>query len=160
MKQLGELKVADYMTEQAIVIADTKKLTSAIGLMDGSRFSALPVVDEQNQVIGLLSSSDLIGLTHELQSDIGSLHMVNQSTREFLIHMLMEQGDCTIVRDVMTQPVETIKATANLVVAAKILTERQFHHLPVVDELDKPVGIISTADFVRAIADYGALLAG
>ena len=60
----------------------------------------------------------------------------------------------------MTAPVDTISPDANLIVAARKLMDREYHHLPVVDETGKPVGILSTTDFVRAVADYGATLAG
>ena len=160
MRQLGELNVADYMTNQAIVVNDTDKLTRAIGLMDNYRLSALPVVNEQGDVVGVLSTSDLIEITHEIQSDISALTHVNRATQEFLINMLIEQGDATLVNSVMTAPVETISLADNLIVAARKLVDREYHHLPVIDENSKPVGILSTTDLVRAVADFGGLLAG
>ncbi len=160
MKQLGELHVVDYMTCQAVVINDSDKLTHAVGLMDREHLSMLPVVDEQGRVVGILTNTDLVEITHEIQSDLGVLAYVSDTTRQFLIKNLMETGKDTFVRDVMTTPVDTVPASENLVVAAKKLVNRKYHHLPVVDESGKPVGVLSTTDFVRAVADYGALLAG
>jgi CBS domain-containing membrane protein len=160
MKKLGELTVGDYMTVQAIIVDDSKKLTHAIRLMDTESLLALPVIDNQGEVVGILSTRDLIEITHEIQSDLGALSYVTEKTQDFLIKMLIEQGDNTLVRDVMTAPVDTISPDANLIVAARKLMDREYHHLPVVDATGKPVGIISTTDFVRAVADYGATLAG
>ena len=160
MKKIGELKVSDYMNEQTFVVDDTEKLSHAIGLMEHNRLSVLPVVDGQGQIVGILSNSDLIAITHELQSDISALHYVTDKTREFLIKLIMDQGDTTFVSDVMTTPVETIKANMNLVVAARKLVNRHFHHLPVIDDEGMPIAILSTSDFVRAFADHGALIAG
>ena len=86
--------------------------------------------------------------------------MCGTKLRNFLVKMLIDQGDTTFVRDVMTSPVETISPQTNLVVAARKLVDRRYHHLPVIDESGTPVGMLSTKDFVRAISDYGALLAG
>lgn len=160
MKPLGELTVSDYMTNQAIIVDDSEKLTHAIRLMDTERLLALPVVDNQGQIVGMLSTRDLIEITHEIQADLGALSFVTDKTQEFLIKLLIDQGDNTLVRDVMTSPVATILPSANLIVAARKLVDREFHHLPVVEESGKPVGILSTTDFVRAVADYGATLAG
>ncbi len=160
MKKIGELKVSDYMTDQATVVDDTAKLSKAIGLMEKYRLSVLPVVDNQGEIVGILTNTDLIGITHEIQADISALNYVSEATRDFLIQMIMDQGDTTFVSDVMTSPVETITPKTNLVVAAKKLVDRNYHHLPVVDESGAPIGILTTTDFVRAICDHGAMVAG
>lgn len=160
MKQLGEITVRDYMTEEPIVVDDTARLTSAIRLMDQKDLSVVPVVDEQGDLVGVLSNSDLIGMMHDIQGDLSAMQHVNMKTREFLLQMLTDQGDNRRVRDVMTSPVETIKADANLVLAAKHLDESQLHHLPVVDSNGQAIGILAASDLVRAIADNGALAAG
>lgn len=159
MKKLGELKVRDYMTSQAICIDDSDRLTDAIRQMESEGLSVLPVVDNQRRLVGILSTTDLLQITHEIQSDIGALTYVTEKTRDFLVKLLIEQGDTTFVRDVMTSPVETITPNTNLVVAARKLVDRRYHHLPVVGDGGRPLGILSTSDFVRAIADHGALLA-
>jgi CBS-domain-containing membrane protein len=160
MKQIGELTVADYMTSQAIVVDDTEKLTNAISMMDENRLKVLPVVDNQGEIVGILSTTDLIQITHEIQADISALNYVKKSTQDFLIKLLIEQGDTTFVRDVMTSPVDTIPSSTNMVVAAKMLADRKYHHLPVVDDGGETIGIISTFDFVRAFAEHGAMIAG
>lgn len=160
MKQLGELKVSDYMTFQSIVVDDTAKLTDAIRMMDDNQISVIPVVDNQDELVGILSNSDLIGMMHEIQADLGAMNHVNEATREFLLQMLIEQGDDKRVADVMTTPVETIGGQVNLVVAAQKLNDRAYHHLPVIGTKGESVGIISTSDFVRAIAENGAIATG
>ncbi len=160
MKQIGELTARDYMTELVIVVGDKSKLTEAIRIMDRNQLSAVPVVDDDENLVGILSNRDLIGMIGEVQSDLNALHHVNEKTREFFIQMLMDHGDSVRVLDVMTSPVETVHPEANLVVAARKLTNREFHHLPVVGEDKKPIGILSASDFVRAIAEHGAIAAG
>lgn len=160
MKQLGETSVGKYMKETAVVIDNTAMLTNAIRQMDDSRVSSLPVVDEQGSLVGILASSDLIEMVHEIQSDLGSLPFVNEKTRDFILKILIEQGDTTRVMDVMTSPVETISIETNLVVAARRLSEMGVNQLPVADETGNCVGMFSSSDLVRAVADSGALAAG
>ena len=159
-KQLGELKVSDCMTEQAIVIDESAKLTDAVRIMEAESLSLLPVVRNQTELVGVLSTSDLLTITREIQADLSTLDAVNERTREFLITMLVDQGDTTLVKDVMTEPAVSVREGVNLVVAARMLIEHQCHHLPVVDEEGTPIGVLATSDFVRAFAEFGATLAG
>ena len=92
MKQVGELKVADYMTQHAIVVNDSEKLTNAIKIMDDRRLSVLPVVDSQGAIAGILSVADLIEITHEIQADLGALSYVTEKTQDFLIKLLIESS--------------------------------------------------------------------
>ena len=160
MKQLGELTVADYMTPQAICIEQHSRLTKAIEIMDDQQVSVLPVVDGEGGLVGILSATDLIEITHEIQADLSGLSKAAPRTRAFLIRLLMDQGDTTLVHDVMTSGVETTTPQTNLVVAAQKLTDCDYHHLPVMGESGEPIGILATSDLVRAMADYGAMMAG
>lgn len=160
MKQLGELIVGDYMSPQAIVIDDTAHLNVAIRLMDSEQVAVLPVVNEQSEVVGILSTSDLLEIIREIQADLSALNHVNEQTQDFLLKILIEQGDGTLVRDVMTAPAVTVSEDLNMVLAAKQIVERGCHHLPVVNQSGKPTGILSTTDIVRAYVDHGGEAAG
>jgi CBS domain-containing membrane protein len=155
MKPFRDLTVADYMTRQAVLVNDTDMLTRAIGVLDLKDVSVVPVVNEQGRVVGVLSASDLIQITHEIQADLAAFSRVGEATRNLLLKMLIEQGDSTRVCDVMTAPVESIEMNSSLISAAKKLVNRHIHHLPVVDESRRPIGIISTFDCVRALSDRG-----
>lgn len=160
MKQLAELKTRDYMSPQAIVVDDTARLTEAIRIMETERLSVLPVVDEQAKLVGILSSSDLLEITREIQADLSALYHVNEETQEFLIKLLIDQGENTLVKEVMTSPVITVKEDANMMVAALKMLDHHCHHLPIVDDTGKPIGVLSTHDFVRAFADHGSAVTG
>jgi CBS domain-containing protein len=160
MKPLGELHVEDYMTPQVVVVSGNELLSEAIQTMEERHVNALPVVNDAGRIIGILTATDLVGISHEIQSDISSLSSASRSTRNFFLKMIAVQGKNTVVADVMTSPVETVSRQDNLIVAARKLVERKFHHLPVTDSFGKVVGILSTTDFVRAVADHGSTLAG
>lgn len=160
MIQLGERKVQDFMTKDVKIVEDTDKLSDAIRILDENQLSATPVVDNQNIVVGLLSTSDLLEIFHETQCDLNALHCVTDLTRDFLIQLLTDAGDNTRVQDVMCSPVETISPNTNLVVAAQQLVKKKYHHLPVIDGEGQPIGMLSTFDFVRAIAEHGAAMSG
>ena len=78
MTNLADARVADFMTRSVVSVDKNEELTEAIGLMDSKTLSVLPVVDEVGKVCGILSNSDLIAMTYELQCDISVLPHVSQ----------------------------------------------------------------------------------
>lgn len=148
------------MTGQVITVDDTDRLSDAIRIMDENGLSAVPVVDNQNTVVGLLSTSDLLNKFYQVQTDLNALAHFSDQTRELFIQMLIDSGDSRCVKDVMRSPVTTTTQTTNVVVAARMLHENRYHHLPVLGEDGEPVGLLSTSDYVRAIAEHGATMAG
>ena len=160
MTSFGELKVSDVMSKFVISVDDTQRLSDAIRILDEKGLGTVPVVDAQNKIVGILSTSDLVSLFYKVQSDLGALHLANEQLREVLIQILMDRGDNQCVRDVMTKAVETTHENTNLIVAARILNDKKVHHLPVVDEDNHPIGMLSATDLLRAFAQQGALMAG
>jgi CBS domain-containing protein len=160
MKKLGEFSVGEVMTLDPIVITETCHATDAIRKFQEQRVSALPVIDDLGRISGIVSVTDILGLTRDLQTDLSALWMADDATSDFIIGMLKDQGGQTLVGEIMTRPVTTIRAQDNLVIAAQQMAQAGFRHLPVVDELHRPVGMLSTTDFVRVFADCGALMAG
>jgi CBS domain-containing protein len=160
MKPLGELTVADLMTGEPICASRTEKLSDAIQRFADSGVSAMPVVDDDQRIVGILSLVDLLEFTRELHSDISSMTLVSGKTRSFLLKLLVDDEAKTSVDDVMTQAVETVWPDTNAVVAAKVMLDGGFRHLPVIDQDGCALGILSTTDFVRAFAEQAPLLAG
>ena len=158
MNDITDLTVCDLMTKNVVTIESSARIPEAIKLLEQERIGALPVVDDQNSVVGILSMTDLIGMIVELQSDLSALHSADTRTRDFLIELITGYGENTTVQAVMTSPVETVPAETNLMIAAQILDSKNYHHLPVVDESKRPIGMLSTTDFMRAFAQHGMLL--
>jgi CBS domain-containing protein len=152
MPTISELAVEDYMTPQATVIDEGATLTTAIQLMDQNNLTVLPVVNRDQQVVGVISASDLLEITREIQADLSALSEANEQTHDFLINLLQEQRTNTTVKDVMSSPAVTVSKDLSMVGAAKNMLSNHFHHFPVVDGRGKPVGVISTSDFLRAFA--------
>ena len=64
----------------------------------------------------------------------------------------------TPIGDVCSRDVATVSEEADPATCARLIRDRGFRHLPVVDETGKPVGILSARDFLQHIADELELL--
>lgn len=136
MATIADKFVADIMTRDPITVRDVASLNEARRRAQGAHISGLPVVDGADRVIGVISQSDLVAEAR--YDDDAPMSRVRR------------------VADVMARPAVTIGAWAPLRVAARLMLDYRVHRLVVVDEEQRPVGVLSTTDFVRLAADAPA----
>jgi CBS domain-containing protein len=123
-------KVGDVMTPNPVSISEAASLAEATNLLESRQISGLPVVDPTGTLVGVLSQTDLIRAQANPQLHSNWLGLA--------------------VREIMTQPALTIRASAGLDEAARLMGERRVHRLVVTDEAATPIGIISASDLVRS----------
>lgn len=147
-----EIKVATIMTQNVLTVGKDDLLYDAIRKMETESMSAFPVVDPSGKVVGILSSSDLVKVAYDLQCDVSTLSVMSDCIRKTLTDVLAEDNCDTKVSSAMTDSVETISLNATITDAAQSLVNNEIHHLPVVDDVGIPIGIVSTLDIVRSVA--------
>jgi CBS domain-containing protein len=141
-----EMNVQDVMTGDVISILKYESIMHVAKILSEKNISGLPVVDKKNKVIGIVTQADILSILGMRKE---------HSLKDVLKHMLGEplperrMGD--IVGDIMTSPAATIKPNANIAEAAQIMDEKKIRRLPVVDEKNMLVGIISRADILKAV---------
>jgi CBS domain-containing protein len=142
--------VKDVMTKNVIAVKKDTKVSELIEILTKNRISGVPVVDEENRVVGIVSEADLLFTTKT-----GKI----RGLRDFLKRLIGEEystlatplsGDLK-VEDIMTSPVITASPYMDIEEASKILSEKRIKRLPVVDENGKLIGIITRHDLVSAI---------
>lgn len=149
----AKLCVHQCMTPNVVTVTENAHLADAIRLMETKCLTALPVVDSEGCLRGVLSSSDLVSFTRELQGNMSILPLVSKTARGTLADALAADNETMTVYDAMNAEFATISEQATLRDAARILLKNVCHHLPVIDESRKPIGIISTTDIVRVLAE-------
>jgi CBS domain-containing protein len=122
------VNVVDLMTTDVIAVSRETGLRDAARLMFRNRVSGLPIVDEAGALVGIITEADFLKLEVERQ----------EGTRG--------QGDT--VGDVMSRGVVTVPPNVEIYEAAKIMAVQEVKRLPVVDEDNRLLGVISRADIV------------
>jgi predicted transcriptional regulator len=125
--------VEAIMTRMPVVVVEGDAIAGVAELLAGYEITGLPVVDETERVVGVISQTDLVRLRGSAASRTGW-------------HGLT-------VRDLMTAPAKTIEAWESVDEAARRMTVEHVHRLVVVDERNMPLGVITEGDIVREIAD-------
>jgi CBS-domain-containing membrane protein len=122
------MQVVDLMTTDVITVSPETGIRDAARLMFRNRVSGLPVVSPAGTLIGIITEADFLRLEVERQEG-GS-----------------ELGED--VGGVMSSGVVTTDPDTSIYEAAKIMTFQDIKRLPVVDEEQHLLGIISRADIV------------
>ncbi|WP_456473103.1 CBS domain-containing protein [Methanocaldococcus sp.] len=132
---LRGIKVKDIMTKNVITAKKDEGVIEAFEKMLRYKISSLPVVNDENKVIGIVTTTD-----------IGYNLIKDRYTLE------------TKIEDVMTKEVVTIDKNASILDAIKKMDitgkTEIINQLPVVDDNNKLVGIISDGDIIRAISRF------
>ena len=120
--------------------------------------SGAPVVDSQGHLIGVVSMTD-IGRNLAEPSDLISTRastFYRDDAREFTLEDLGQryvEERAVTVRDVMTPVVHQVPVTASVAEVARIMVEQHIHRL-VVTQGKEPVGIITSLDLLKVVADH------
>jgi CBS domain-containing protein len=152
------MRASDLMTTDLVCIRPTQTIKEAADLMLEHRISALPVIDENGKLIGLLSEGDLIR-----RYELGTERRRSRFSRFFTdVVVLAEEFVRTHARqvgDLMTTDLTTATPDTSLADIADLMEERRIRRVPILDH-GKLVGIIARRDLVRAlVGDAPQLLA-
>jgi CBS domain-containing protein len=134
--------VKDAMTTNVISVERDTTFTAIAAALREYRVSAFPVLDEADQVIGVVSESDLLA---KLALGGGEDGMPGMITGILHQHET-EKARAATAGDLMTSPAATISADDTLEQAARLMYVRRVKRLPVVDAGNHLVGIVSRAD--------------
>ena len=151
-----QVRVQDVMSKNVVAVGPEDSLHDALALIVENRVSALPVVDGRERCIGMLSTSDLIDLTHDLDDALHNLGRPGDNQRPWLFERLAEVLGSERVATQMTENVATIGPAMLLPEAAGLMLRNRVHRLPVVDESERLLGILSTTDILGVVADDAA----
>jgi CBS domain-containing protein len=147
------LRVRDVLTKDVVAVNADDTVQEALRLMVENRVSALPVINGPEVCVGMLSATDLMGLTRDVNEELPGLGDA-EFTPQSLIDRVAEQDfGRRRVHELMTEVVETVGPEATLPAAARTMLRHQVHRLPVVNERGRLVGIVSTTDVMAAFAD-------
>lgn len=146
------MRAADVMTTNVCVASPEAPIHEIAREMWDRRISAVPVVDDEDRVLGVVSEGDLVRRA-ELGTDRRSWWLdLFTSDRSLAGDYVKTHG--RTARDVMTKPAVTVAEDVDLAEIARLLETKRIKRVPVVRD-GKLVGIVSRADIVRALVAVG-----
>lgn len=120
--------IEQIMSRPVITCRPRDTLNAAAGLMWENDCGALPVVDEQGKLVGMITDRDICMAIYTSGSSIHSV----------------------AVHDAMSKKVVSCLPTETLAEAESKMARAQVRRLPIVDGQGNPVGLVSLNDIARA----------
>ncbi|MGW8355579.1 CBS domain-containing protein [Streptomyces wedmorensis] len=130
--------VSDVMSHTAIAIGRDAPYKEIVALMDRWQVSALPVLEGEGRVIGVVSEADLL-LKEEFRTD-------EPRPDEFAA---ASKAGAVRAGELMSSPAVTVHPDATLAEAARIMATRRVKRLPVVDGVGMLEGVVSRSDLLK-----------
>ncbi|NHV24955.1 HPP family protein [Burkholderia sp. D-99] len=141
-RTFGQLSCADLMTKNAIEVAPSTSVMAALTLLDRHRVKALPVIDGEGRLTGIVTRADL---TRQLRRPTPLWQRLSARLPQSF------GGQPASVASVMTRDVVCVPEAMPITALVPLFTHSGHHHIPVVDGSHRLVGIITQTDLVTGL---------
>ena len=129
----------DVMTSPAVTIRWDATVLEASALMEEKDIRRLPVVDEEDVLIGIISDGDV----REALSIYNLTNPYAPDQDEILL----------AVDEIMSSPVYTVGPDEHLKQVVRLMLDHKIGGVPVVDEQQHPLGLITESDIFRLMLE-------
>lgn len=140
------MQVKDIMTTNIISVKEESSAQAVADLIVQHQIHAVPIVNELFELQGIVAEGDFF-----------YQHQGSTSMAAYLVNKLSKKKEVTgslseiSVNDIMASPCITIDPDASVAEAGKLLVEKNFNTLPVVDKSNTLVGIVTAHDVLKVL---------
>ncbi|MGW2491950.1 CBS domain-containing protein [Streptomyces sp. NPDC001606] len=135
-------RVSDVMTRGVVAVGRAARFKDIVERMEQWQVSALPVLEGDGRVIGVVSEADLLPKEEFRDSDPDRLTQLRRLPD-------LAKAGAVSAEDVMSTPAVTVRAEATLAEAARIMALRRVKRLPVVNAEGLLEGVVSRGDLLK-----------
>lgn len=130
LKKLSDIRASDIMVFNPLSTSLDEKISATELLMLRKSVGGLPVLDDQNHVIGIITQRDI-------------------RLARFAMSL-----DYTQVKDLMTKEPIVVHKDTSLKIILKTMFDHKVERLPVVDESNKLIGLILQQEILKKLLEY------
>ena len=143
-------RVRNIMTTEVVKVRPTTTVSEIARLMAQHQISGLPVVDENDRVLGVVTELDMVARNarFKLPAFITFLDSIIYLETPGHFRKRLEHMLGATAKDILSEPAVTIAADATIEELAELMVDRRMNPIPVV-ESERLVGIVSRSDIIR-----------
>ncbi len=148
-----EPRIAEIMTSRPITVHPEATVKELADLLRAHHISGVPVVDAERRVVGVVTDGDLVAedadlrFPHYIQFLDSLIYL--ESTKKFEERLRKAVG--ARVADIMSTEVVSVHRHDEMRVAATLMSQRKINLIPVVDDEQKLVGVVTRHDVVAGL---------
>jgi CBS-domain-containing membrane protein len=144
----------DIMTADPVTVTEDTGVQDAADILVNQPYHALPVVDADNRLVGLVTDSDLVDRTKRVHLPtvvtILDSYIPIAGFKQFADDL--RKATATTVGELCSRDVDYVEPEAELDEVATLLGEHHIHTVPVLDSDSRLLGIITNTDIIRALS--------
>ncbi len=128
---MDEIYVSEVMTKNVTACSPDTEIKDVIKILSRNRRSSLVII-EDNEPVGIITERDLVAIMEEMLNDVARCHLP--------------------IVNFMTSPTLTIRSHITLREAVKISIDKNIRHLPVVNEKNKLIGLLTQPNMLVGLS--------
>ncbi|OGX18575.1 MAG: hypothetical protein A3K83_00320 [Omnitrophica WOR_2 bacterium RBG_13_44_8b] len=148
------MQVKEVMSKEVITVKRSTTLKQLLEIFAKFHiFPLVPVIEEDNRLVGIVSFRNLINVFHSRQSEImKAVPFLDEDEEDiFKVEFTEELGNLALAEDIMETKFITIQEGASLEEAYKLMKLHLKEEFPVVDRAGKLVGMVGIFDIIRQV---------
>lgn len=144
-RKLKGFSCGDIMKPCGITLSPKLRLKKAWSILRKSGFNALPVVDENSQLLGIVSQHDFVSSRAlNVEGQVGGTLTSN-------VESLLSGTRFLRVEDIMTRTVVSADSDTPIAKLVPALAEKGLHQIPIIDINSKVIGMVTQANLIGAL---------
>lgn len=152
-----DVQVKNIMTPNVITAKEGMTLKQAIHLLHDYKVKGMPVVDENYKIIGIITESDIVEYSRKIHvtSTLDTKGWVSPYEITWDKNNYQRGADLlekTAVEKIMSKKAISVKEETSVLEVAKIMKSKKINRVPIVDENNKLLGIVTRSDIINFLA--------
>lgn len=151
-----EMLIEEIMTTKVVSVTLETSIKQAASLICLKKISGIPVLDQNSQLIGMLSEKDILHAIFPTYAEV-----LNDPSDFRVFDDLIRRYDSTIhlkVKDIYNKNMITVQPKTPLLQALSLMLSKRIRRLPVIDDAGKLIGIVSQGDIHQALFNQEFLI--
>lgn len=154
------ITVEDAMEKNVVKFREADTISYVANTLREKKISGAPIVDNNNKVVGIISEGDIMRLIEVHSPNLNLILPAPLDLIELPVRMRLELDELSegvakaasvLIGEIMTKEVFKVKKDVTISDAAELMDKHKINRLPVIDEKDKLIGILTRGDIIGAL---------
>ncbi|ALC89388.1 hypothetical protein AM500_06010 [Bacillus sp. FJAT-18017] len=144
------MKVRDFMIMRVFTIKPSNTVRDLLTVLNSNRIGGVPVVDDQGNLVGMVSDGDILRYLAPKRLGIAGLVYVGEDGE---IEDVLEAKLDTEVKEIMTKRnILTVSPDDDFETTIRLLSKHHYKKLPVINGAGRVIGVLSRGDLINNIS--------
>ncbi len=147
------MQVRDFMIRNVITAKHSTTVKELISILECNRIGGVPVVDDQGNLVGIVSDGDIVRLLSPHKEKLYLAYYVTYVEEAQKIEDVLRERMNTPVEEIMVKKnIKTLAPDDDFESAIRLISKHHFKKIPVVNGAGRVVGIISRGDIIHNLS--------